>query len=139
MCVDALAAGSSGPGSFHAPALYFAFSVFGVIVAALAHWRFRTGWHMRSGFMKPSDAFYETYVCLLYAALPTLVAMAGMTGALAFGNLANDHPVGLPVDLFLLSAIVMLAGAAWATKEFFKPSERRTPDWLRATERHAIR
>jgi hypothetical protein len=106
----------------------------GIAVTALLHWRFRTGWHMRDGFLKPPAALFPTYVCLLYAALPFLFAFVGMTGALASGSLANDHPARLTIVLFLFSSILMCAGAAWGLKEFFKPSTRRTPAWLKRDE-----
>ena len=55
------------------------------LIWALMHWRFKTGWHMRSGRMMPSRDNYPISVCFLYAALPFTIASIGLTTGLSSG------------------------------------------------------
>src|SRR3954454_18548500 len=107
--------------------------VFGLIcflTSALMHWRFKTGWQMTSGRMKPSPAFYPTYVCLLFAALPMMIGTIGFTAIGVLGRFDLISKSWAWADLMLIAGIVALAGVGWGVKEFYSPTRSRTPAWL---------
>ena len=80
--------------------------------------------------MKPSPAFYPTYVCLLFSALPMMMGSIGLT---AIGVLVRFELVSKSwawADLMLIAMIVALGGVGWGVKEFYSPTGSRAPAWL---------
>ncbi|MFL6172413.1 MAG: hypothetical protein ACJ716_05930 [Marmoricola sp.] len=105
--------------------------VVGAVLFAGIHWQFRTGWQMQTGKLAPRDAVRPTVIRLGYTALPGLIGCTAgavlFAVSLTFGE-GNPNPAqGLAV---LISALVAGAGAVWLVKEFYAPTERRTPVWL---------
>jgi hypothetical protein len=106
------------------------FFAFGAVTSALMHWRLKSGWQMTTGRMKPSPAFYPTYVCLLFSALPMMI---GSIGLIAIGVLLHFELVSKSwvwADRMLIAMIVALGGVGWGVKEFYSPTRSRTPAWL---------
>jgi hypothetical protein len=101
-----------------------------VLIWALMHWRFKSGWQMTSGRMVPSPSFFPTYVCMLYAALPFTIGSVGLTTGLVLGRFDLTSKSWVWADLMLLALTALLAGAGWGVKEFFSPTRSRTPAWL---------
>jgi hypothetical protein len=72
----------------------------------------------------------EFVIMLGYIALPSAIACASLFAILLLGKLAyptSNEWVGLTVMLLF---VVTAGSGAWMAKEWFKPSRRRTPDWL---------
>ena len=94
------------------------------------HWRFRTGWHLRDRYQHRPDA--KAFVIMLgYAALPAAIAAASMAAMLVMFRAAGSKPTaGLGYPIMFL-AVVTVVSCTWMAKEYFRPSRRRTPDWLK--------
>lgn len=111
----------------------WAVAVFGIgaLILALSHWRFRTGWTMNEQYgSRPKER--EFVIMLGYIALPGAIVCASMLAMLLLGKFAyptSNEWVGFTVMLLF---VVAAGSGAWMAKEWFKPSPRRTPDWLRA-------
>ena len=82
----------------------------------------------------PSPAFYPTYVCLLFSALPMMIGTLGLTAIGVLGRFALVSKSWAWADVMLIALIVSLAGVAWGVKGFFSPTRSRTPPgWRRWT------
>lgn len=128
--MELMAAGAASAPPF-IPA--WAVAVFGLcaLIFVFMHWRFRTGWHMdeRYGLGPKSREFV---IMLGYISLPGAIASASLFAMLLLGKLAfpaTNEWVGFTA---MLLAVLAMGSFVWFGKEWFKPSRRRTPDWLRA-------
>lgn len=106
-------------------------SLLGTVLGAFSHWRFRTGWQMTSGRLRPRPAMRELLVLLGYPALPSTIGMFSCGLAMTIGRIWwGSHNV-LYVGSVLMLAVVSFGAGCWAIKEFNRPTKRRTPDWLK--------
>ena len=103
-------------------------------VAAIAfwymHWRWRAGRYFMSRFTTPereTAKLAQTGHVYLPAAIASTAGAALLALWTVFGLVANVW-FGY---LFLLLATVFMISACWTVKEFWWPTERRTPDWAR--------
>lgn len=97
---------------------------------AFLHWRFATGWQMRHGRLAPRPQTFLLVVSFGYAALPSAIACTAASILLAAGR-AGLPPEGTVRFAFFGVAVVFFAASGWSIKEFVRPSDRRTPNWLR--------
>ena len=121
----------SGSGAApHIPAWVVVFFAVTALILALSHWRFRTGWHMDERYGLGPTA-REFVIMLGYISLPGAIASTSLFAMLLLGKLA--HPTSNEWVNFsvMLLLVVALCSGLWMAKEWFKPSRRRTPDWLK--------
>lgn len=121
----------SGPGAApQVPAWVVVFCAVTALILALSHWRFRTGWHMDERY--GLDPMAREFVIMLgYISLPGAIASASTFAMVLLGKLAfatSNEWVGFSAMLLL---VVAVGSFVWMAKEWFKPSQRRTPDWLK--------
>ena len=112
------------------PAWAVGFLALTALILALNHWRFRTGWHMDERYGLGPTA-REFVIMLGYISLPGAIASASSLAMVLLGKLAfatGNAWVGFSAMLLL---VVALGSGLWMAKEWFKPSRRRTPDWLK--------
>lgn len=75
---------------------------------------------------------FEFVIMLGYIALPGAIGCASGFAILLVGKFAfptHNEWVGFSV---MVLAVVAMGSFVWFAKEWFKPSRRRTPEWLRA-------
>lgn len=114
----------------HVPAWALLFCAICTLVLALNHWRFRTGWHINEQYGLGPMA-REFVIMLGYISLPGAIASASSFAMLLLGKLAfatSNEWVGFSAMLLL---VVAMGSFVWMAKEWFKPTERRTPEWLK--------
>ena len=95
------------------------------------HWRFRTGWHLRDGYYDRRPIAEFTVITLGYMSLPAMLGSVcfGVLGLLlAFAPASPGWVYGYCV---VAVALLLLGASVWTAKEYFKPTARRTPGWLR--------
>jgi hypothetical protein len=112
--------------------IYIVLSVAMFALFAFHEWRFRTGWRMSK---RPSRAELtrDLYITLLYTALPNMYLTACAAILLTMTKLLGTEGHGVLMKAIVVFLFLALVGSGiWAAKEFRKPTERRTPSWLRA-------
>jgi drug/metabolite transporter (DMT)-like permease len=116
------------------PAWGIVFFLLGALVFSLQHWRFRTGWHMGE---QAGDQFYgrpwarEFTVMLGYIALPGVIGSVSFALLLLIAQLTTPTSSAVVGYSVMLLAVICLGSGIWMAKEWLKPTEGRTPDWLK--------
>lgn len=102
------------------------------IVFAFMQWRFRSGWQMQTGPFAPRAATRELVIRLGFTALPGLfVCLSGVGLFLVALSYDEADPNVVQALLVLVLLLSLLVSGVWLAKEFYRPSGRRTPAWLR--------
>jgi hypothetical protein len=113
------------------PLIAIALTVLLLIEAIITHWRFRTGRSIPSR-LGPDTPWRGLLISLGYSALPSALASGSMTGMFAAMRLSGGSPNTFVTYLVLVLGASFLFCAGWAIKEFYRPSSRRTPGWLKS-------
>ncbi|MCW2751975.1 MAG: hypothetical protein JWR83_3085 [Aeromicrobium sp.] len=112
--------------------------VWGIVVSGLAvvayvaiHWRFRTGWSLSSDTLLARPVKRYLVIDLGFTALPGVFGTAAMTGLLLIGRIWRGSHSWVVGYTIVGLGLVLLGSGVWFVKEFFRPTKRRTPDWLK--------
>lgn len=106
--------------------------IVGLAIFGLSHLRFRTGWQMDVGAMRPRSYLRRLTVRLMFTALPGIGVTSSAIALILLSNFDNgDSRPDILRILYLVSFVIFLSSGIWAIKEFYSPSESRIPAWLR--------
>ena len=105
---------------------------FGVILFAFFQWRFKSGWQMQTGRLAPRAATRDLVIRLGFTALPGLIVCLSAVGLFLVALIYDEaDPNAVQVLLVLVFATGFFGAGVWLAKEFYRPTQRRTPTWLR--------
>jgi len=124
-------AGEAGVSSAAVPAAWWPLLVGGIFIGMcglLMHViLFRRGSAFR--FIFGAGALEELDLKVGYALLPSSIGMLLLTGGMIVDKLLALPHIHERI-VVIVASISFLAAGAWAVKEFFRPTLRRTPSWL---------
>jgi hypothetical protein len=104
----------------------------GLAAIALAqHLWFRAGRPMPANWMTPQDKLRSMTIRCSFAALPGVLVFGPVGILFGIVHFVPSLPFDVARIFIFAGAAFMVGGAAWAYKEFGRPTLRRTPPWLR--------